>query len=191
MTQRFVSASAGSRTQISASVAEDSDGDRGRGCTCKAVTIKTYKRYAKEKTVPPCTTDACPCRKDRRECDARLCAPCGMDCANMQLQRSAPKVRLVFVHLCLTCAHGCGEPSDRGGEAGHARHGPVPMRRRAEGRARHWYVLILWWLLRSVLVQLTSALEYVGELIYEPTELSRRSVSLPRLHHYTHHAASQ
>ncbi|KAI0708772.1 hypothetical protein C8T65DRAFT_650065 [Cerioporus squamosus] len=67
---------------------------RWAGCKCAVLVAKQYKRGPREVTMNPCSTDLCPCRKAKRECDPEVCAPCPKDslCRNMQLQRGFPKL---------------------------------------------------------------------------------------------------
>ncbi|RPD53881.1 SET domain-containing protein [Lentinus tigrinus ALCF2SS1-6] len=65
---------------------------RWKGCKCATMVVKQHKRGPRE-LMQPCSTDYCPCRKAKRECDPEVCAPCPEDssCRNMQLQRGVPK----------------------------------------------------------------------------------------------------
>ena len=83
---------------------------RWQGCHCHSHLVKSYKKH-RDKVVPACATDLCPCRKARRECDPDVCSPCGSkSCRNMQIQQRAAKV----CALQSRCSIVCGFWSDGG-----------------------------------------------------------------------------
>ncbi|KAM5545791.1 hypothetical protein V8D89_000829 [Ganoderma adspersum] len=61
---------------------------RWKGCHCPGVVMKGHKRHKKTKAR---STDTCPCKKARRECDPDVCTPCGKSCRNMQIQQRRSK----------------------------------------------------------------------------------------------------
>ncbi|TBU37894.1 SET domain-containing protein [Dichomitus squalens] len=64
---------------------------RWKGCHCPSLVVKSYKKHKKDKVIPACSTDLCPCRKARRECDPEVCSPCRKSCRNLQIQQCLSK----------------------------------------------------------------------------------------------------
>ncbi|KAI1793730.1 SET domain-containing protein [Ganoderma leucocontextum] len=64
---------------------------RWKGCHCPGMIAKGYKKYKKSTSIKACSTDICPCKKARRECDPDVCTPCGKSCRNMEIQQRLSK----------------------------------------------------------------------------------------------------
>ncbi|KAI0773039.1 hypothetical protein BD413DRAFT_310658 [Trametes elegans] len=137
---------------------------RWAGCQCVDIAAKASAKFLKKRTIPrPCAGGHCPCRKARRECDPELCSTCCTSSKRREGQLSQCADSEKFTQgasiLFQRREHVISMPHDY--QRTEVKQGKFGLGLFLLEDAKEGDLIV----------------EYVGELIYEPTFLCRSQVA--------------